>query len=373
MRLTHITSIASEVESLVQHITPPHIFPMSSNFFRGTSAGQDHRFSNAHKRMLKKLKCVDAKLLKQKVDLKKVNFNLIKKWIAERVNGILGFEDDIVISLCINMLESETGCDGKEVQLALTGFLDKEAAPFVAELWGLLVSAQASPSGMPASFLEAKKQQLAAADAATRQRFQPQIQLQPRSRFGPAHAAVPTGVPSAAAAVAAAAVASAAAAAMAVVSGATAAAGGATAVGASSLSVVAEGGAASASARREGGEMRKERRRSRSRERRRSRSRSRDRGGRGGHRGEHRGHNDDRRREGGEKRKERRRSRSRSRSRRRSRSRDRGGRRGGQRSRDNDRQRHRRSRSRSRSRDRDRDRGGHRSRGRDSPRSSRRR
>ena len=106
---------------------------MSSNFFRGTSAGQDHRFSNAHKRMLKKLKCVDAKLLKQKVDLKKVNFNLIKKWIAERVNGILGFEDDIVISLCINMLESETGCDGKEVQLALTGFLDKEAAPFVRE------------------------------------------------------------------------------------------------------------------------------------------------------------------------------------------------------------------------------------------------
>jgi serine/arginine repetitive matrix protein 1 len=348
---------------------------MSSNFFRGTSAGQDHRFSNAHKRMLKKLKCVDAKLLKQKVDLKKVNFNLIKKWIAERVNGILGFEDDIVISLCINMLESETGCDGKEVQLALTGFLDKEAAPFVAELWGLLVSAQASPSGMPASFLEAKKQQLAAADAATRQRFQPQIQLQPRSRFGPAHAAVPTGVPSAAAAVAvaAAAVASAAAAAMAVVSGATAAAGGATAVGASSSSVVAESGAASASARREGGEKRKERRRSRSRERRRSRSRSRDRGGRGGHRGEHRGHNDDRRREGGEKRKERRRSRSRSRSRRRSRSRDRGGRRGGQRSRDNNRQRHRRSRSRSRSRDRDRDRGGHRSRGRDSPRSSRRR
>ena len=76
-----------------------------SNFFRGTSAGQDFRWGNAHKKMLKKLKC--DKALKEKVDVSKVNFPLIKKWITERINEILGFEDDVVISLCINMLETE--------------------------------------------------------------------------------------------------------------------------------------------------------------------------------------------------------------------------------------------------------------------------
>ncbi len=49
------------------------------------------------------------------------------------------------------------------MQINLTGFLQqKNARVFMGELWALLVSAQQSPVGIPAKFLEAKKNELAA-------------------------------------------------------------------------------------------------------------------------------------------------------------------------------------------------------------------
>ncbi|EZF27740.1 hypothetical protein H100_00229, partial [Trichophyton rubrum MR850] len=57
---------------------------------------------------------MDAKLLKttkfppefaKKVDMTKVNIEVMKKWIAERISDILGNEDDVVIELCFNLLE----------------------------------------------------------------------------------------------------------------------------------------------------------------------------------------------------------------------------------------------------------------------------
>lgn len=41
-----------------------------------------------------------------KVDLKKVNLDIIFKWATERLVQILGFEDEIVINLVLNMLRS---------------------------------------------------------------------------------------------------------------------------------------------------------------------------------------------------------------------------------------------------------------------------
>lgn len=57
---------------------------------------------------------VDQKLLRQtkfpaefnqKVDMKKVNLEVIKKWIAGRISEVLGFEDDVVTELCFSLLE----------------------------------------------------------------------------------------------------------------------------------------------------------------------------------------------------------------------------------------------------------------------------
>ncbi|KAL6919926.1 hypothetical protein ACHAP8_006504 [Fusarium lateritium] len=112
---------------------------------------------------------VDARLLKstkfpaefsQKVDMQKVNLQVMKKWIASKISDILGNEDDVVIELVFNLIEGPRYPDIKSLQIQLTGFLDKDTAPFCKDLWKLLLSAQSSPQGVPKELLEAKKLEL---------------------------------------------------------------------------------------------------------------------------------------------------------------------------------------------------------------------
>ncbi|KAJ5299885.1 hypothetical protein N7476_011442 [Penicillium atrosanguineum] len=115
---------------------------------------------------------VDQKLLKstkfppefsRKVDMTKVNIEVMKKWIASRISEILGDEDDIVIELCFNILEGSRYPNVKELQIQLTGFLDKDTSKFCKELWSLCLSGQENPQG-----IEAEK----AAEASRRQKEQ---------------------------------------------------------------------------------------------------------------------------------------------------------------------------------------------------------
>ena len=63
----------------------------------------------------------------------------------------------------IGYADVQTQPNIKELQISLTGFLDKDAAPFCAALWKLCLSAQQSPHGVPKELLEAKKAELAQA------------------------------------------------------------------------------------------------------------------------------------------------------------------------------------------------------------------
>lgn len=108
---------------------------------------------------------------------------LLFRWIANKISDILGTEDDVVIELCFNLIEGTryVSCwnfdtmlarvllsaadsalqpDIKSLQIQLTGFLDKDTAPFCKDLWMLLLSAQTSPQGVPKELLEAKKLEL---------------------------------------------------------------------------------------------------------------------------------------------------------------------------------------------------------------------
>ncbi|USP77122.1 PWI domain-containing protein C825.05c [Curvularia clavata] len=96
----------------------------------------------------------------QKVDIEKVNIDLIKRWIANKLTTILGNEDDIIVETCYNLIEQSQFPKIKEIQIQLTGFLEKETAPFCKELWNLMLSAQESPMGVPRELLEAKKAEL---------------------------------------------------------------------------------------------------------------------------------------------------------------------------------------------------------------------
>ncbi|KAF9118915.1 hypothetical protein BGX30_004211 [Mortierella sp. GBA39] len=128
-----------------------------AGFFKGTSAGQDTRFSDKHKKMLKSMNFPPE--FSQKVDMKKVNMKVIKDWMEERVIQLLGIEDEVVVEYAIGMLE-EPSPDPKSMQINLQGFLDKNTQLFVLELWKLLISAQTSLGGIPQQFLDITKAEI---------------------------------------------------------------------------------------------------------------------------------------------------------------------------------------------------------------------
>ena len=62
------------------------------------------------------LRSKDAKLLKTlkfpkeydlKVDLKKVNWEVMKGWVAKRITELLGLEDEVVIGYVLEQLENK--------------------------------------------------------------------------------------------------------------------------------------------------------------------------------------------------------------------------------------------------------------------------
>ncbi|KAI8642697.1 serine/arginine repetitive matrix 1 [Parasitella parasitica] len=128
-----------------------------AGFFKGTSADQDSRFSNKEKKLLKTMTFPSE--FDQKVDMKKVNLDVIKPWISNRITELLGFEDEVVIDYTCSLLE-EKAQDPKRMQINLTGFLEGKTQPFMGELWKLLLSAQNSVGGIPQEFIEQKKEEL---------------------------------------------------------------------------------------------------------------------------------------------------------------------------------------------------------------------
>jgi len=101
----------------------------------------------------------------KKVNMEKVSLPVIKRWIAERILDILGFEDDILVQFVFNMLESakkqRSSPDPKLIQIQITGFLERDARTFTEELRQHLVSASRNPGGIPTSMLEETKRKLA--------------------------------------------------------------------------------------------------------------------------------------------------------------------------------------------------------------------
>ncbi|KAJ4842466.1 hypothetical protein Tsubulata_001820 [Turnera subulata] len=129
---------------------------MSGGFFRGTSADQDTRFSNKQAKLLKTQKF--APELEHLVDITKVKMDVIRPWIATRVTELLGFEDEVLINFIYGLLDGKE-VNGKEVQISLTGFMEKNTVKFMKELWTLLLSAQNNESGVPQQFLDAKAEE----------------------------------------------------------------------------------------------------------------------------------------------------------------------------------------------------------------------
>jgi len=124
-------------------------------FFRGTSADQDVRFANKEKKFLSQMK-VPVEYA-TKVDMKKVQLEVIKPWISQQITKLLGFEDEVLIAYVFGLLEEKQFPDPKILHVNITGFLEQDASEFCRELWKLLISAQNSIGGIPPQFLAKKK------------------------------------------------------------------------------------------------------------------------------------------------------------------------------------------------------------------------
>ncbi|KAG1826653.1 hypothetical protein EV424DRAFT_1345436 [Suillus variegatus] len=131
-----------------------------AGFFKGTSADQDRRFSDKELKLLKSMKFPSE--FDKKVDLKKVNLNVIRPWIAKKVTELVGFEDEVVVEYAMGLLDdpNHTTPDPKKMQINLTGFLTASTPSFMTALWSLLLEAQEHPAGVPQTFVEEKKEEM---------------------------------------------------------------------------------------------------------------------------------------------------------------------------------------------------------------------
>ncbi|KAI0034658.1 PWI domain-containing protein [Vararia minispora EC-137] len=143
-----IPSIISQLDSLL------------SGFFKGTSADQDRRFSDKELKLLKTIKFPPE--FDKKVDMRKVNLEVLRPWVAKKVVELLGMEDELVVEYAMGLLEDESQPtpDPRRMQINLTGFLTNSTPAFMAALWNLLLEAQESPAGIPKTFVEEKKEEM---------------------------------------------------------------------------------------------------------------------------------------------------------------------------------------------------------------------
>ena len=86
--------------------------------------------------------CADAGNPVQ-VDLGKVHIDVLRPWVTKKVCQYVGMEDDIIINMVMAELENadDENADPRRIQINVTGFLERNAGAFMAELWKLLISA----------------------------------------------------------------------------------------------------------------------------------------------------------------------------------------------------------------------------------------
>ena len=99
-----------------------------------------------------------VKLFDQDVDVSKVNFLVIRNWIATTINEIIP-DDEIIIDYICELLTGEgTKPDIRAIQTHLVSFIgENEAKKFCRSLWKLLLSAQTDKDGIPPELIEQQK------------------------------------------------------------------------------------------------------------------------------------------------------------------------------------------------------------------------
>merc|ERR1712001_337915 len=114
-----------------------------------------------------------AEGLDKKVDLRRINLDALKPWIADKIARLVADDDscqvppDVAIDYCYKQLSLKSILvNGKEMQQNISSLIQvRPAQIYMSELWPLLLSAQNSPMGIPVAMVEAKKREILARQA----------------------------------------------------------------------------------------------------------------------------------------------------------------------------------------------------------------
>ena len=110
--------------------------------YTGTKLGQDIRFKDPNKDILSTMKTPKIFLTtvrKQNI----IILPIIKLWLNKKIIEFLEFEDETLVNLIINLINSsEDKIDPKNMQYQISGFLGDKTYSFMKQLWKLLISVQ---------------------------------------------------------------------------------------------------------------------------------------------------------------------------------------------------------------------------------------
>ncbi|CAA9987957.1 pre-mRNA splicing factor, putative [Plasmodium knowlesi strain H] len=137
----------------------------AGGFYKGTNTEQTPYFGDKEKKLIEKMAWPE--IYNQKIDLTKINIDVVGKWIHKRLIEILGFEDDILYEYCVSQLrldqegiedESDNFLNSKRLKINLTGFIgNKKSEIFVQELLELLISNEQNEGKVVVDEMETKR------------------------------------------------------------------------------------------------------------------------------------------------------------------------------------------------------------------------
>ena len=110
--------------------------------YNGTKLGQDIRFKDPDKDILLSMKIpkiFSITVSKQNI----IILPIIKLWLTQKINEALEFEDETLVNLIINIINSSNEkIDPKNIQYQISGFLGDKTYSFMKKFWKLLISVQ---------------------------------------------------------------------------------------------------------------------------------------------------------------------------------------------------------------------------------------
>ena len=110
--------------------------------YTGAKLGQDIRFKDPDKDILlsmKTPKIFSTTVSKQNI----IILPIIKLWLNQQIFEFLEFEDETLVNLIINLINSSSDkIDPKNMQYQISGFLGDKTYSFMKKFWKLLISVQ---------------------------------------------------------------------------------------------------------------------------------------------------------------------------------------------------------------------------------------